>query len=607
MRRRDVTSEWIRNRSDELAVNNGCTFDVLRGSQTVFWIERFCRLYEGATGPMRLVGCHQCGLYDLPDVTEAAEWDESRVKDILVERASLYAQCVRHGHAVDWQYECTMRFFGWVTHSAWLARMVRRFREASIWVSKKNKKSPTLASWATYTLAGDGEVGQKVYLAAKDGKQAREIAGGHVLKMIEKSPELSEECTINKNLYRVTHHPSDDSWLQPLSSANERTQKSKEGLNGSVYIDEVHVVDRKFANRINRAGISRDEPIHAEFSTAGDDPDEYGFERFEIAQRVESGELENQGMFVAIYAAPQNLSDEDLKADPLKYARMANPAMGHTVNPEEFLQDYKQSSISPASFAIFKKYRLNIWQNTASPWLDMPKWRAGARDVALDDYRGHACWAALDLASVKDFCALTLCFPEADDEYMFFWWFWLPEDTKRAYRDLIPIDKWLADRRCKLMLTPGARTDYGYISSTFRELAEQFDIQQLLYDDWNAEKVTQEISEGVRDNKGNWIAPGTDIERVNFGQGVADMNEPTKHFEGLVLVSKCLHNGDPLATWMAGNATVKPDSNGNYKPMKPKEGIKKIDGIITAVMSLAGAEGGGGDFHGYDTPGSFSL
>ncbi len=583
-----ITQAWTRNRSDELAVNNGCAFDVTRGAHAVWWIERYCRLYEGATGPLRLSGCHECD-YGLEDVTELWDWEDA--DDVLAERARLHAACVAKGHFIDWQFDCTMRVFGWTKYSERLKRRIRRFRESVIFVSKKNKKSPTLAAWSMYMLAGDGEQGQKVYLAAKDGTQARDIAGGHVIKMVEQSEEFSDECTINKNLFRVTHVPT-GSWLQPLSSANETTQKSKEGLNGSVFIDEVHVVDRKFVKRISRAGISRDEPLQAEFSTAGDDPDSYGMERFEFANKVELGEIENQGLFAAIFAPEQNLSDADLDADPMKYGRMANPAMGHTVDPEEFLHDYTQSKGSPSNLATFKMYRLNIWQNSASPWLNQVKWREGVRPFVLDDFQRRECWAALDLASVKDFCSLSLCFPEPNGAFAFFWWFWLPEETRREYRNLIPIDSWLADKRCNLVLTPGARTDYGYIASTFRELAAKFDIQSLLYDDWNAEKLTQEISEGVRDHRGQQVLPGTGVPRVDFGQGLKTMNEPTKRFEGLVLDGDCLHNGDPIAKWMAGNATIKPDHNGNYKPMKPRDGVKKIDGIITAIMAHAGAEQG---------------
>ncbi len=576
------TAAWIRNPGDESAVRNGCRFDVLRGAYTVWWIENICRLYEGeqAGDPMLLRGCQECN-YQLPSLFE---WDEGQ--DICIERAAMHAQCVAAGHPIDWQYECTMRMFGWVRWSDHWQDEVRRFRRASIWVSKKNKKSPTMAAWGMYLLAGEGEGGQHVYLAAKDGQQARDNAGKHTFEMLDQSELLKAECTPNKNSMQITHEPT-RSTIKPLSSSNARTQKSKEGLNGSVLVDECHVVDREFINRIDRAGISRKEPIHAEFSTAGDDPDSYGMEQFKRAQDVEKGETEDQELFVAIYAAPQDLSDADLDEDPLKYGRMANPAFGHTVNPEEFMNDYNKSKESPAALAKFKMYRLDIWQNAASPWLPMVGWDKGECDFNAESLFGRECWSALDLASVADFTAFCLAFPEPDERIRFLWWFWLPEETARKIKHLIDIDKWKADPRTNLFLTPGARIHFGHIRATVRELSKQYKINELAYDDWNAEQATQEISEGVTDNSGKVVEPATGIERINFSQGIKTMNEPTKQFEARVIDGKIEHNGDPLARWMASNATIKPDCNGNYKPLKPRDGTKKIDGVIVAIMAAA--------------------
>ena len=94
-----VTRRWVRNRSDELAIENGCRFDVLAGAWAVFWIERYCRLYEGdqAGEPLILHGCHQCGDYGLPSLTEASwsgEIDGGPVQEIATKRAELHAKCM---------------------------------------------------------------------------------------------------------------------------------------------------------------------------------------------------------------------------------------------------------------------------------------------------------------------------------------------------------------------------------------------------------------------------------------------------------------------------------------------------------------------------------
>jgi hypothetical protein len=290
-----TTRDWIRNEGDERAASAGCSFDVARASWTVWWIERYCRLYEGegyAGQPVVLHGCHDCDHSEFYATTEDFWLDDSCTvpgpgQELLLERARLYSECVKNGHRVDWQYECHMRIYGWVKWRAKWKRNCRRFRQASIWIPKKQKKSPTLAANGMYLLAGDGEPGQKVFLAAKDGDQARKNAAKHTVEMLYQCPELFDKeaprggiCTLNRSTLQITHEPS-RSVMYPLSSSNASTQKSKEGLNGSILIDETHVVDRAFVDIISRAGISRSEPLFMEFSTAGNNPDGYGKERFD--------------------------------------------------------------------------------------------------------------------------------------------------------------------------------------------------------------------------------------------------------------------------------------------------------------------------------------
>lgn len=583
------TRDWIRNPSDVRAAENGCFFDVLQGSYAVWWIERYCRLYEGEQAGQRMYlrGCAQCqNSTDVPD-----EWDDA-AKALYYQRAVKYSECVKAGHQTDWQHECTMRCFGWVRYSEKWRRNIRRFREASIWIAKKNKKSPTLAAWALYLLIGDGEQGQKVFIAAKDGNQARDIGAKHAAEMVRLSPELSEACRINKVRASIRHTDTRSDFM-PLSSSNSATQRSKEGLNGSIVVDEVHVVDRDFISIISRAGISRSEPMFAGFSTAGDNLDGYGKERFDYSEKVLKGEIEDQSLFVAIYAAPQNLSDEDLEQDPLKYGLMANPAMGHTVDRDEYLEDYRKSKHSPRELSRFKMYRLNIWQASETPWLNMDYWRKNERQYTAEDLAGKSCWAGLDLSATKDFTALCLMFPEDDGTYRGLWYYWLPEETANAYRTKIDIDRWLKDPRVNLTLTEGATVHYGYIRSHMRKLHEIYKIQELAYDDWNAEQTTQEIEQGVTNMNGVVIEQATYIPRFNFTQSLRHLNEPTKSFEVDIIRGKLLHNGDPLTTWMIGNTMVKPDVNGNIRPVKPKRnGINKIDGTVAAIMARARASAG---------------
>lgn len=544
-----VTRKWIRDASDERAASEGCTFDPERGRFVVEWIERYCKLYEGerAGEPLTLA---------------------------------------------DWQLEATMRLFGWVRWSDKWKRLIRRFRRASIWIPKKNGKSPTLAAWGLYLLCGDGEPGQKVFLAAKDGNQAREIAGKHAIEMLYQCPELYDPerkdnvCSVNLNLQQITHEPT-RSIMKPLSSGADRNRRAKEGLNGSVLVDETHVVDDEFMAIISRAGISRSEPLQIEVSTAGDNPDGYGKKQFDKAVAIIRGDQYDRNFFALVYAAPQELNDVDLDADPLKYGCLANPTMGRLVDPEEYLADYQASKTSLLELGRFKMYRLNIWQRSTNPWIKLSDWDQCRQSFTVDDLAGRECWSALDLSKTRDMSSLVLCFPW-EDGYRLLPFFWMPEDEARDKSHLAPFLQWAKDGW--LTLTPGNTVDYGFIRSQFRDLAAKVLIRELLYDKTYADDTTQNLEQGVVDAHGKEIEPGTGVPRTVFAQNLMTFTAPSKDFERLISGKKLWHNGHPILTWQIGHVMVWRDANDNIRPIKPKDGgVKKIDGVVASIMALSGA------------------
>lgn len=533
-----TTQRWIRNISDERAVENGCRFDEARAQFVVDWIERCCKLYEG-------------------------EW----AGQPMVIR--------------DWALEATMRLFGWVKWSDRWNREIRRFRQASFWVPKKNKKSPTLAAWGLYLLVGDGEPGQKVYFGAKDGSQAREIAGKHAIEMVLSSEELTAECTINRSLMQITHDDT-RSLLKPISSGDSKAQKAKEGLNGSILVDEVHVVDEAFMGRVSRAGISRSEPLQIEVSTAGDDPESYGHKRYEHGKAVERGDVTDESLLFIAWEAPQDLSDSDLAADPVKFGKMANPAWGHTVGEEEYLADYNSSRASLTEFLRFKMYRLNIWQQSSNPWLKGGDWEQCKRAFTVESLLGRQCFAGLDLAKTRDTTALVLLFPEDDGTFKQIAYYWLPRDRAQDLRDQVRYLEWA--ERGFITLTDGNQTDYGFVRGTLLDVFEKFDVQGLAYDSTYAATIMQRLREedGMPEEK-----------QIEFGQNMMNFTAGTVAYENAIIEHRLHHNGNPVLTWQAGNVRVKSDFNQNIRPIKQKHGdFRTVDGIVAGVMAFSLATNG---------------
>lgn len=562
-----ITQLWIRNRSDEIAVANGCWFDVSRAAWAVWWIERYCRLYEG-----EWAGEHMLLRSGCPDVDcqILEEWDDGG-EQMSIARADRYSQWIEGGNSGDWQYECFMRLFGWVKHSKRWNRTVRRFTAASIWIPKKQKKSPSLAAIGVYLICGDGESGSKSFGCAKDGNQAG-IAMAHAIAMIEQSPELSSECRINRNEKSIEHVPSRSKY-KPLSSANERVKTSKEGINGHILIDETHVVDRDFVSIVSRAGISRAEPLHIEVSTAGNNPDGYGKERQDYARKVVSGEKPNDRMFVAIYEAPQDLSEEDLESDPIKYGKMANPAWGHTAHEEEFLADYEQSKQSLTELANFKMYRLNIWQHSSSPWVKMEHWDQCFGELS-DWNTADSIGGGIDLGGRDDFAswALVARFPiDIDDEgnvvyrYEGFVKAFIGDDVKRDIKKL-PFSNFVA--RNELTVSPYPVRE---LKRTLVDACHRYSVHAVAYDPHGAQQLAEDLKT-------------ESILAISFSQSPYMFNEPIQDLTANILGKRFTHDGNSLLRWAVNNAVVK-QSSGLKRMFDKDTAVEKIDPVVALTMA----------------------
>lgn len=537
-----ATRAMVRTAADERAVAAGCRFDAERAAFVCDWVETYCRLYEGdkAGQPFRLL---------------------------------------------PFQRDFLSRLFGWVRWSGEWGQWVRRFTHGAFWGAKKNGKSPLAAAVNLYLLAGDGESGQKVYQAAKNGDQAR-IAQRHAVEMVKQSPELAADCKVNNSTLSIQHLPS-ASVLLILTGDDSRGAKSKEGLNGSVTFDEMHVVDREMYERTSRAGISRKEPFILSYSTAGDDPSSVGHDRCQYGRQVNSGERDDGTFLHVEYTVPDGVTEGDIDERLEEFGRLANPAWGEIVKPSEFRADWERSKGNPREAARFRQYRLNMWVGSTNQWLDGRGWESGRESYTLDDLAGRECFAAIDLSRTRDMTACVLCFPDDDGEGVRLWpMFWMPEQTARERDHLFPFRSWAKDGH--LTLTSGGVVDYGRVKADIRRVVEEYGLRvlKLYFDPHYAEEITQQLADG--ESMGAASVPGIGGERVAFPQTLMSFTGPAKEFERRVSAGLVRHPGNLVLSWMAGHCETWSDTNQNIRPVKPKPNSgKSVDGVVAAVMTFA--------------------
>ena len=456
-----------------------------------------------------------------------------------------------------WQAFIIGSLFGWLR-----ADGLRRFRYAYIEVARANGKTPMGAGMLLYGLTADGQQGAQCYSAATTRDQAK-IAFRDASLMVDGTPALkgAVESLVNNLAYQ-----RNGSFLRPLSSDASKM----DGLRVHFALeDELHEHPSGDVTSKLRTGMKTPAPLLIQITTAGYDRESVCWEEHHYSTQVLEQIFDDDARFSYI----ATIDEEDAWQDESCWVK-ANPSLGVTIQMDVLRQECQQAILIPGQQNPFKRLRLNIWTEQADRWLDIDSWDRCQQDFTESDLEGQACWAGLDLSTVKDLTAFVLVF-KMDNGVRVLPYFWVPEDNirQRVEHDRVPYDVWVRDGWIRT--TPGNVVDYAYIRRDINEFGKRFNIIELAKDRWNSTGIGTELM-------------GDGFIVVDFGQGFASMTAPAKEFERLIVSGELGHNGHPVMRWNVSNVTVEQDASGNLKPSKAKSG-EKIDGISAALMALGRA------------------
>lgn len=455
-----------------------------------------------------------------------------------------------------WQKSVIGHLFGWKQEKTHL----RRFREAFIFIPRKQGKTIIGAGLSLYFLFCQPERGQEVYCCASDRSQARVLFD--VAKMqVVKEKELDKRAEVLRSEIR---YPSRDSVFKVLSSE----AGSKHGYNSNLVIfDELHAIeDRELIDVLTTSTGARREPLLISITTAGFDQTSICFEKYDYSKKVRDGVLKDGAFLPVIYEA-----EPEAEWDDPEMWKLANPNYGVSISEEYLLRECERAKESPAYEAVFKRLHLNLWTEAESPFISLDAWdRCGGE---IPDLFRRPCYGGLDLSSTQDLTAFSLCFPpqEKNDPYYLLSWAWIPEEAMRQQRKR-PYLQWVNEGH--LYKIPGAVIEYPFVIEKILKLKKEYNIQAVLYDRWGALSVSQALE-------------AEDIQMVEHGQGYKSQSAPTKELLKLVLSHKLCHGGHPVLRWCISNLVVELDSAGNLKPSR-RRSTEKIDLAVSSIMALSG-------------------
>lgn len=458
-----------------------------------------------------------------------------------------------------WQESFIRNLFGWKR-----ADGTRRYRQALMFVPRKNGKTAIAAGICLYVLNCDNEPGAEIYGAAHDYKQAC-LVFQQARGMVLQEPVLEKRCKIFNGQSKAITREDTMSAYKPLASVAE----GNHGLNTHLgIIDELHAqAERELYDVIKTSMGARRQPLLICITTSDySRPESICNELHDYASKVRDGVVPDLAFLPCIYEAKR----EDDWTKPEIWAK-ANPNIGVSISEEFIAAECEEAKRRPAYENTFKRLQLNIRTEQAERWIDLASWDACGEPFDEEMLLGRECFAGLDLAASRDISALSLVF-KVDETYYVLPFFWAPEKKAwdRKQRDRVDYVTWA--QRGFITLCPGDTTDFESIRASVNELRSKYMIRELAFDRWQAADLTNRLKDD-----GLCVEP--------FGQGYASMSVPTKRLDKLIAEGRMRHGGNPILRWMAANVSVVKDSADNWKPCKKTSG-DKIDGITATIMAL---------------------
>lgn len=249
----------------------------------------------------------------------------------------------------------------------------RRFKEAFIYIPRKNIKTSFAAAlaWALGLL--NRRSGSKVYIVAAALKQSLE-SFNFINFNLEQMGEKENFRVIDNNQEHSIQGSFGDGtlFIQALAANPDR----QDSLNCNIAIaDELHAYKTpKQYNIICEAMKAYTNKLMIGITTAGDNANSFCYKRLQYCQKVLSGTCEDEQYFIFICKADQ---DENGDADYLnpKIHEMANPAYGVSIRPDELLTSARQAQNDPQQRKDFLSKSLNVYTSAIKAYFNLDEFR----------------------------------------------------------------------------------------------------------------------------------------------------------------------------------------------------------------------------------------
>jgi phage terminase large subunit-like protein len=361
---------------------------------------------------------------------------------------------------------------------------IRRFKEAFIYVPRKNGKTSFVAAlaWALGLL--ERRSGSKVYIIASALRQALQ-SFEFILFNLEHMGERENFRVLDNNQeHSISGEFGDGSIFIEALAANPDRQDS---LNCNIVIaDELHAYKTpKQYNVLKEATKAYTNKLVIGITTAGDDMNSFCYRRLQYCKKILDGTVKDEAYFIFICKADEDENGNVDYTNPIEHEK-ANPNYGITIRPEDIMNDALQAQNDPQQRKDFLAKSLNIYTTPMKAYFNLEEFRNSDRKYnwtieelakfKIDWYGGA------DLSKMHDLTAAALYgHYKGVDIVITHAWFPIVAAHQKAEEDNIPLFGWQDDGWLTMCNNP--TVNYSDVVNWFVKMRNMgFKIKQVGFD-----------------------------------------------------------------------------------------------------------------------------
>ena len=255
----------------------------------------------------------------------------------------------------------------------------RRFKEAFLFMPRKNGKTPFAAAFALALAYLERRSGSQIYIIGAALTQARQ-SFDHIIFNLRQLGEIDNFRVLDNNAEHSISRDFEDEdgrvcgslRIQALAASPDR----HDSLVSNIQIcDELHAYkNAKQYNVIREAGNAYTNKLCIGITTAGDDSTGFCYQRLQYCKKVLTGTCEDEQLYIFICKADETDSGDVDYTSAIEQEK-ANPNYGVSIRPNDIMNDAIQAQNDPQQRKDFLAKRMNIFTSAMKAYFDIDEFR----------------------------------------------------------------------------------------------------------------------------------------------------------------------------------------------------------------------------------------